>query len=107
MDVIWQVLIAAGVPSAVVGIGVWRVKRYFEKRESKREEAEQRRKRHEVLTIQGVNAAIALAEVTAKAVRDGKCNGEMKCALDYAQTVKHAQKDFLVEMGVNNLFDEG
>ena len=51
-----------------------------------------------VATLQGLfESAIALAEATAKAVQripDAKCNGDMHAALEYAQKVKHEQKDF-------------
>jgi len=54
--------------------------------------------------IKGIGAAIALGEATAHAIQDGQCNGEMACALEYARQVKHEQKDFLNEQGVENLF---
>lgn len=58
--------------------------------------------------MQGVNAAIALGEATAKAVQripDAHCNGDMHAALEYAAKVKHEQKDFLTQQGVESLFD--
>ena len=57
---------------------------------------------------QADNAAIALAEATAKAVQripDAKCNGDMHAALDYAAKIKHAQKDFLTSQGIHAIID--
>ena len=31
-------------------------------------------------------------------------NGELTAALEYAQKVKHEQKDFLTEQGVKNMY---
>ena len=60
------------------------------------------------LTIQGVSAAIALGEATAKAVQripDAHCNGDMHDALNYAIKIKHKQKDFLTRMGIASVVE--
>ena len=57
--------------------------------------------------IKGVNAAIALGEATARAVQripDANCNGDMHDALEYAEKIKHEQKDFLTEQGVEAIY---
>lgn len=38
-------------------------------------------------------------------IPDAKCNGDMHAALEYAQKVKHEQKDFLREQALENLHD--
>ena len=83
--------------SALVGLLIWRLQRVLERREKARIE-------HEVLVVKGTRAAIALSEATAIALRDGHTNGDTQKALEYAQQVKHAQKDFLTEQGIKNLF---
>ena len=58
--------------------------------------------------MQGVNAAIALGEATARAVQripDAHCNGDMHAALDYAAKIKHAQKDFLARQGIQAILE--
>ena len=55
-----------------------------------------------------INASLALGEATARAVQripDAKCNGDMHAALEYAQKVKHEQKDFLREQALENLHE--
>lgn len=101
---LWSVLISMGVPSAVTGLCFLAVQRKMASRDGKRDELEAARKKNELLLIQGIGAAIALGEVTACAIRDGKANGELTKALDYAQKVKFEQKDFLMRQGVNNLY---
>ena len=58
--------------------------------------------------VQSTSAAIALAEATARAVQripDAHCNGDMHEALEYAQKIKHEQKDFLAEQGIGAIYD--
>ena len=116
---LWAVILALGIPSALTGFLVWNFERKIAKREAKREkeqeerhkkEAEREKAREElqILTIQGVSAAIALGEATAKAVQripDAHCNGDMHDALNYAIKIKHEQKDFLTRMGIASVVE--
>jgi hypothetical protein len=119
-DIILAVIVAASIPSAITGFCFWLLEQRITKQTKKKEddEADRRaaqekhekaREQHELLLVQGVNAAIALGEATAKAVQripDTHCNGDMRAALEYAASVKHAQKDFLAQQGVESLYEE-
>ena len=106
-----------GIPTAVTGFFFWLLEHRIQKREKKREQqeatarakAEEREHaREELRAIRSTNAAIALAEATAKAVQripDAKCNGDMHAALDYAAKVKHEQKDFLTKQGIQAILE--
>lgn len=108
-----------GFPSAITGFCFWLLQRSIIKQQAKKDKAEEARRKEEaererlrekqeLLLVQGVSAAIALGEATAKAVQripDAHCNGDMHRALDYAQKVKHEQKDFLEEQGVHFLYE--
>lgn len=116
---LWAFILALGIPSAITGFLVWNFERKIAKREAKREkeqeerhkkEAEREKAREElqIHTIQGVSAAIALSEATAKAVQripDAHCNGDMHDALNYAIKIKHEQKDFLTRMGIASVVE--
>ena len=116
---LWAFILALGIPSALTGFLVWNFEQKIAKREAKREkeqeerhkkEAEREKAREElqILTIQGVSAAIALGEATAKAVQripDAHCNGDMHDALNYAIKIKHEQKDFLTRMGIASVVE--
>ena len=116
---LWAFILALGIPSAIIGFLVWNFERKIAKREAKREkeqeerhkkEAEREKAREElqIHTIQGVSAAIALGEATAKAVQripDAHCNGDMHDALNYAIKIKHEQKDFLTRMGIASVVE--
>lgn len=111
-ETVIAVLAAASIPSAITGFCFWLIQQKIQKREAKceQEEQERRKKReeNEVLLLHSVNAAIALGEATAKAVQripDAHCNGDMHAALEYAEKVKHEQKDFLARQGIGSLYD--
>lgn len=121
---------AASIPSAITGFCFWiiqqrilkkdRKKEEEEKirREAKEKEEEERRKKaeekehlrekQEFFFVQGISAALSLGEATARAVQripDAHCNGDMHKALDFAEKVKHEQKDFLAEQGIHSLYE--
>ena len=102
MDVT-AIIIAASIPSAITGFCFWLIERNIKKQDKKREAEEEARRedmerrenlrqQQEFYLVQGVNAAIALGEATAK-------------ALEYASKVKHAQKDFLAKQGINSIYE--
>lgn len=109
---IWQLLIgfvaAMGIPSAAMGLIVRRLEKKINKKDSEREEQDKAQKDLIVLLVQSTSASIALGEATARAVQripDAHCNGDMHAALEYATSVKHKQKDFLTQQGVDALLD--
>lgn len=113
-----SVLIAC-LPSAITGFCFWCIEQKIQKQSKKlaeeekqrREAQDKREKLHEqqeLFLVQGVNAAIALGEATARAVQripDAHCNGDMHAALDYAAKVKHEQKDFLTRQGIESIYE--
>lgn len=116
---IWlTALISLGVPSCILGFGIWLIEHRIQKREDKREEIrkkeekereerENAREMHEIYIIKSIDASIALSEATARAVQripDAHCNGDMHAALEYAAKVKHEKKDFLNEQALKQLY---
>lgn len=113
------IVIAASVPSALTAFFFWCIEQKIQKQDKRREneetqrrsDAEKReslREQQELFLVQGVNAAIALGEATAKAVQripDAHCNGDMHAALDYAAKVKHDQKEFLTRQGIGSIYE--
>ncbi len=116
----WEILVAMSVPSAITGFCFWLLENKIRKRDEKeKEERLQRQKeldereatraKNELYLIKSVGAAIALGEATAKAVQripDAKCNGDMHAALEYAQKIKHEQKDFLDEQALHRIYQK-
>ena len=75
---------AMGIPSAIMGLIVWRFKGHIEAREEA--QAEKAKAQH--------------------AMQRGHTNGDMETALAYATDIKHKQKDFLAKQGIHALLDE-
>lgn len=103
MEYIMAFVAAMSVPSAVCSFLIRRLEKKIDKKEAEVEEKEKLRETHTLLLIKSVGASLALGEATAHAIKDGKCNGEMSAALQYAQEVKHEQKDFLYEQSVKSV----
>ena len=103
---VWELLLAVGLPTAivsgVVGMLFWRLKRWETQRKEEQEKRDVARRELELLQIKGTLAAMALGEATATALKNGHCNGETERALDYEQRVKHEIRDFLAQSGVDH-----
>ena len=98
---------ALGIPSAIMGLIVWRIKKRAEKRAAEAEEREDAREQLLLMLVESVGAALALGEATARAVQripDAHCNGDMHAALNYAVSIKHELRSFLSAKGVHSTF---
>lgn len=107
MEEIWQLILAAGIPSLVVSSLFSYFLHKIEKREKERQESEKERERAQqelaLLQIRGTLASMALGEATANALKNGHCNGDTEAALGYEKEVKHEIRDFLSRQGVDNV----
>lgn len=104
-----ELIIAAGIPSAVMGLLVWWLKRYIDKQEAKRLEREKNTEEFMLFIMKNSRATNILAEATAKAVQripDAHCNGDMKAALEEAAKIQKLEKDFMFDQAVQRIFGE-
>ncbi|MEH2960058.1 serine/threonine protein kinase [Candidatus Merdisoma sp. JLR.KK006] len=100
-------VLAMSIPSGITGFCFWLLERRMEKREKERVKKEAVREKQEFLIVKSIGAAISLGEATAEAVAripDSHCNGDMHKALEYAREVKHEQKDFLTQQGIEAIY---
>ena len=101
-------LCATGIPgiiiTALVGFLVKRIERRMEEDRKERLEAEEARRRYEIFQLKGLTATMALCEANAKALQNGKCNGETHAALEYLKKTKHEQREFLMSQGIDHIF---
>lgn len=100
-------IFAMSIPSAITGFCFWCLERKISKRQKEVDKKDAARRKNELIVIEGVNAAIALGEATARAVQripDAHCNGDMHEALEYAEKIKHKHKDFMTEQGVESIY---
>lgn len=96
-DTIWAVIIAAGIPSAVIGFLITRMNKKLDKRQNEREEKEKAQIENQVQLISLMMATLSLSEATAEAVQripDANCNGDMHEALTNAKTAKANYREF-------------
>ena len=105
---IWQILMALGVPSAIIGgiiaLGFRRLEKKQDREREEQEKREQARREYEVFQVKTMTAVMALSKANAIALKNGTCNGETSAALAYLDEVKHEQRDFLSKQGIEHLF---
>lgn len=98
---------AMGIPSAITGFCIRRLEKKMERNQIEQDRKEEAKRKNELMIIEGMNAAIALSEATARAVQripDAHCNGDMHAALEYATEIKHKHKDFITEQSIKALY---
>lgn len=100
----YTLLIDLGVPTILTGIFCYFAKKYITRKERKLHEQETLKMQSELLTLQCICASLALGEATAKAIKNGKCNGEMSEALSYANETKHKLQNFIEEQGIRKIY---
>lgn len=98
---IWVILVAIGLPTAVVStlVGIM-----FRRIEKKMDSEKQARKDFEMFQVKSLTATMGLCEANAIALQNGKCNGETHKALAYMQEVKREQRNFLIDKGIEHIF---
>lgn len=115
-----DLLLAAGIPSTILGFIVWMLKRNINKRDAQKEkerlEAEAKREKKEenteklmLMIMQTCRATNVLAEATARAVQripDAHCNGDMTSALEKAEKIQREEQQFLIDQGVKHIFGD-
>lgn len=102
-SMVWAVLAAAGIPSAVVGLLIGLLNKKIDHREKANEEREEARMKNQMMIIKLTMASLSLGEATAEAVQripDAHCNGDMDAALDHAKKIKAEYRDFEHEQTV-------
>ena len=110
---IWELVVAfiaaMGIPSAIMGLIVWRLRKRVEDREKAQDRKNEDQQELILILVQSTRASIALGEATAKAMQripDAHCDGDMHAALEYATDIKHKQKEFLDRQGIHALLDD-
>lgn len=104
-----QIILAAGIPSALTGLLVWWLKRHIDKKEQRAEERAKNTEKLMLMIMQTSRAINVLAEATAKAVQripDAHCNGDMTDALERAAKIQKEEQQFLIDQGVKHIFGE-
>lgn len=102
-------ILAMGIPTTIMGLLVWWLKRYIDKRDKRAEERERDLEKLMLMIMQTGRANNVLAEATARAVQripDAHCNGDMTSALELAKKIQKEEQQFLIDQGVKHIFGE-
>lgn len=99
------ILLAAGIPSAIFGLLIWRFKHHVEERDKKQEERQKNLEELVLMMLQSTRANTILCKATAEAVRDGHCNGNMTAAMEAIDKVAAAEKEFLLDKSIKYIFE--
>lgn len=94
----WQVLVALGIPSTVMGIVIKRI-------EKKREEHDRNLEQLILMMLNSTRTNTILCKATAEAVRDRHCNGNMTAALEAVDKVAQEEKKFLLDKSIKYIFE--
>ena len=103
-----EILLSGGVISGIVGLIFWWFKRWVEKRDREKAEHDKNVEKLILYLIQTSRSTNVLAEATARAVQripDAKCNGDMTKALEKAEEIHKAEKEFLMDQGLKHIFE--
>ena len=99
------IILAAGIPSAIFGLLIWRFKYHVEERDKKQEERQKNLEELVLMMLQSTRANTILCKATAEAVRDGHCNGNMTAAMEAIDKVAAAEKEFLLDKSIKYIFE--
>ena len=99
------IIIAAGIPSALLGLLIWYFKRHVEKNDQKHDEQQKNLEALVLMMLQSTRANTILCKATAEAVRDGHCNGNMSSAIEIVDKAAAAEKEFLLDKSIKYIFE--
>ena len=100
-----EILLAAGIPSALFGLVLWFFKRHVDKRDVEQAEHQKNLEQLVLMMLQSTRANTILCKATAEAVRDGHCNGNMSSALEIVDKAAQAEKEFLLDKSIKYIFE--
>lgn len=106
---IWEILVAAGIPSTITGLLVWWLKRKMEHTEAKQLEREANQEKLILMMMKSTRANNVGITAIARAVQripDAHCNGDMDSALETMELYANEEKDFLMEQGIKHIFSD-
>lgn len=87
--------IIAAVPSVIASIIMLVINRRISVRDKQHENHEKIQSQERLLQLKMTSATLKLTEANAIALRDGRCNGELKAAMTECEAAKKAYYEFL------------
>lgn len=108
--IIGAILMALGIPSAimagVIGLFFRRIEKRLDREHEARKAQEAARLEFQGFLVDAITAIMKLSEAEAIALQNGRCNGETHAALDYEREVKRKLRKFFQRQGLEHIFAE-
>lgn len=104
-----ELIMQWGVPSAILGLVTWAIKRYIDKRDAESVAREKKIENMMLVMLKEIRANNVLSEATAKAVQripDAHCNGDMTAALALAEKIHKEEEQFVLDQGIKHVFGD-
>lgn len=101
-----EFIIAMGIPTTIMGLLVWWLKRYIDKRDKVAEQREKNMESLMLIILQECTANGVLSEATAKAVQripDARCNGDMTSALEAVAQIQKKKEKFMNDQAIQHI----
>ena len=105
MEETWKIILALGLPSAILGFVFWYIQREIVKSQKKQEAHDKNLESLVLMMLQSTRANTILCKATAEAVRDGHCNGNMTQAMQIVDKTAAAEKEFLLDKSIKYIFE--
>lgn len=104
----YEILAFMGIPTAVVGLAFWYLKRRIVASEKKQQEKTLNTEALILMMMQSTRANTVGITAIAKAVQripDANCNGDMTKALEQMEEIQKKEQQFIIDKGIQHIFE--
>ena len=104
----YEILAFLGIPTAVIGLVFWYLKRRIVASEKKQQEKTLNTEALILMMMQSTRANTVGITAIAKAVQripDAHCNGDMTSALEQMEEIQKKEQQFIIDKGIQHIFE--
>lgn len=104
----YEILAFMGIPTAIVGLVFWYLKRRIVASEKKQQEKTLNTEALILMMMQSTRANTVGITAIAKAVQripDAHCNGDMDSALKQMEEIQKKEQQFIIDKGIQHIFE--
>lgn len=104
----YEILAFLGIPTAIVGLVFWYLKRRIVASEKKQQEKTLNTEALILMMMQSTRANTVGITAIAKAVQripDAHCNGDMDSALKQMEEIQKKEQQFIIDKGIQHIFE--
>lgn len=104
----YEILAFMGIPTAIVGLVFWYLKRKIVASEKKQQEKTLNTEALILMMMQSTRANSIGITAIARAVQripDANCNGDMTSALQQMEEIQKKEQQFIIDKGIQHIFE--